>query len=104
MVNSATLCSACKRKEPFYHRVYSGEKLCKKCFAESIESKVRATISKYKMLNYNDHVAIAVSGGKDSISSLTVLAKMQQKYPRAKLTAITIDEGIIGTEMKFTNC
>jgi len=96
MVNSATFCSACKRKEPFYYRVYSGEKLCKKCFAESIESKVRATISKYKMLNYNDHVAIAVSGGKDSISLLTVLAKMQQKYPRAKLTAITIDEGIIG--------
>ncbi|NLE03469.1 MAG: hypothetical protein GX638_01525 [Crenarchaeota archaeon] len=70
--------------------------MCKKCFSESIESKVRATISKYKMLDYNDHVAIAVSGGKDSLSLLTVMAKMQKKYPRATLTAITIDEGIKG--------
>jgi len=48
------------------------------------------------MFEYNDHVAIAVSGGKDSISLLTVLARMQQRYPRAKLTAITVDEGIKG--------
>ncbi len=89
-------CSACKRKDPFFHRIYSGERLCKRCFSESIEDKVRATISKYKMLDYNDHVAIAVSGGKDSITLLEVLAKMERKYPRAKLTAVTVDEGIVG--------
>jgi uncharacterized protein (TIGR00269 family) len=89
-------CSACKRREPFFHRIYSGERLCKHCFSESIEDKVRATISKYKMLDYNDHVAIAVSGGKDSITLLEVLAKMERKYPRAKLTAVTVDEGIVG--------
>ena len=88
--------SACKRKEPFFYRVYSGERLCKKCFAESIEDKVRATIVKYKMLSYNDHVAVAVSGGKDSISLLEVLAKMERKYPRATLVAVTVDEGIKG--------
>ncbi len=48
------------------------------------------------MLNYNDRVAIAVSGGKDSISLLQVLAKMERKYPRATLVAITVDEGIRG--------
>jgi uncharacterized protein (TIGR00269 family) len=96
MVDTVTLCSACKREEAFFHRVYSGERLCKKCFAESIETKVRVTIAKYKMLNYNDNVAIAVSGGKDSVSLLNVLAKMEKKYPRATLTAITIDEGIKG--------
>ena len=91
-----TKCSACKRKEPFFHRVYSGERLCKRCFTESIEEKVRATIAKYKMLNYNDRVAVAVSGGKDSISLLQVLAKMERKYPRATLMAVTVDEGIKG--------
>jgi uncharacterized protein (TIGR00269 family) len=96
MSNSAAKCSACKRKEPFFHRTYSGERLCKKCFAESIESKVRATIVKYKMLSYNDHVAVAVSGGKDSLSMLEVLAKMERKYPRATLVAVTVDEGIAG--------
>ncbi len=89
-------CSACKRKEPFFHRVYSGEKLCKKCFSKSIENKVRATIVKYKMLGYNDRVAVAVSGGKDSITLLEVLAKMEREYPRATLAAVTVDEGIGG--------
>jgi tRNA(Ile)-lysidine synthase TilS/MesJ len=89
-------CSACKRKEAFFQRVYSGERLCKKCFTESIENKIRATIVKYKMLSYNDHVAIAVSGGKDSITLLEILAKMERKYPRATLEAVTVDEGIKG--------
>jgi uncharacterized protein (TIGR00269 family) len=48
------------------------------------------------MLDFNDHVAVAVSGGKDSISLLTVLAKMERKYPRATLVVITVDEGIVG--------
>ena len=48
------------------------------------------------MLTYKDHVAVAVSGGKDSISLLQVLSKMERKYPRATLTAITVDEGIRG--------
>ena len=96
MTAKSTKCSACKRKEAFFNRIYSGERLCKKCFAESVEDKVRATISKYKMLSFNDRVAIAVSGGKDSISLLQVLAKMERKYPRASLVAVTVDEGICG--------
>jgi uncharacterized protein (TIGR00269 family) len=102
-------CSGCKRKEPFFYRIYSGERLCKRCFAESIERKTRATIARYKMLSYNDRVAIAVSGGKDSISLLTVLAKMEKKYPRASLVAVTVDEGIKGyrdeaLEIAAANC
>jgi uncharacterized protein (TIGR00269 family) len=93
---AAAKCSACKRKDPFFHRNYSGERLCKKCFVESIEDKVRSTIVKYKMLKYNDLVAVAVSGGKDSLSLLEVLAKMERKYPRATLVAVTVDEGIAG--------
>lgn len=96
MSPAASKCSACKRREPFFHRIYSGERLCKHCFCKSIEEKVRATIAKYKMLEFNDRVAVAVSGGKDSISLLTVLAKMERKYPRAKLVAVTVDEGIAG--------
>ena len=109
MSKSPVKCSACKRKEPFFHRVYSGERLCKRCFAESIEEKVRATVAKYKMLDYKDRVAVAVSGGKDSISLLQVIAKMERKYPRATLVAITVDEGIKGyrdeaLEIAASNC
>jgi uncharacterized protein (TIGR00269 family) len=96
MSTSANKCTACKRRGAFFHRIYSGERLCKRCFAESIENKVRASIVKYKMLNFNDRVAVAVSGGKDSINLLKVLVDMERKYPRASLVAITVDEGIRG--------
>jgi len=92
----ATLCSACKRREAFYHRPYSGERLCRKCFGESIEAKVRATIARYGMFSFNDRIAVAVSGGKDSISLLQVLAKMERFRPKALLVAVTVDEGIKG--------
>jgi len=96
MSKIAAKCTACKRKDAFFFRLYSGERLCKKCFVESIEKKVRATIVKHKMLSFHDRVAIAVSGGKDSISLLNVLSQMEQKYPKASLVAVTVDEGIHG--------
>ena len=89
-------CTNCKRKEPFFFRPYSGQKICRKCFAESIETKVRATIAKYRMFSINDTIAVAVSGGKDSISMLHILAKMKTIRPETKLIAVTIDEGING--------
>src|SRR4030043_157075 len=96
MRTKATVCSACKRREAFYHRPYSGERLCRKCFGESIEAKVRATIAKYGMFNFNDRIAVAVSGGKDSISLFHVLTKMERFRPKASLVAVTVDEGITG--------
>jgi tRNA(Ile)-lysidine synthase TilS/MesJ len=97
MINVKTqLCTACKRREAFFFRPYSGQRLCKKCFVESIETKVRATIAKYGMLNFNDKIAVAISGGKDSISMLHILAKMERTRPKASLVAVTVDEGIKG--------
>jgi uncharacterized protein (TIGR00269 family) len=89
-------CTVCKRREAFFFRPYSGGKLCRKCFVGSIEGKARATISKYKMLNFDDKIAVAVSGGKDSISLLYILAKIERKYPKTSLVAVTVDEGIKG--------
>jgi uncharacterized protein (TIGR00269 family) len=48
------------------------------------------------MFKFDDKIAVAVSGGKDSVSLLNVLAMMERKYPRARLVAITVDEGMKG--------
>jgi uncharacterized protein (TIGR00269 family) len=48
------------------------------------------------MFHFDDRIAVAVSGGKDSISLLYVLAKMERFRPKASLVAVTVDEGIKG--------
>jgi len=99
-----TKCTSCKSRDAIFMRPYSGENLCGRCFKKSIERKVQVTISKYGMLERDDSLAVAVSGGKDSISLLHILAKVEKKFPEARLCAVTVDEGIKGYRdeaMKF---
>lgn len=91
-----TTCTVCKRREAFFLRAYSGELLCRRCFCQSIERKVRTTISRYKMFEPDDKVAVAVSGGKDSLSLLHIMAKIESEFPKASLSAVIVDEGIKG--------
>jgi uncharacterized protein (TIGR00269 family) len=48
------------------------------------------------MLHFDDHLAVAVSGGKDSLALLYILVKLQKFRPKTVLTAVTVDEGIGG--------
>ncbi|MDR2707196.1 MAG: TIGR00269 family protein [Nitrososphaerota archaeon] len=57
---------------------------------------MRATITRHHMLKFDEKLAVAVSGGKDSLSLLHILVKLQKYRPRTSLTAVTIDEGIRG--------
>ena len=61
------------------------------------------------MLSFDDHLAVAVSGGKDSLSLLYILAKLKCYRPKTTLTAVTVDEGIKGyrdeaLEIAAANC
>ena len=78
-----------------YTRKYSGEKLCSKCFSNSIVRKTAKTISKYNMIQHNELVAVAVSGGKDSLALLKIINEMASTH-NFQIKAITIDEGIPG--------
>jgi uncharacterized protein (TIGR00269 family) len=93
---SAIVCDVCGRGEAFFRRPYSGVSLCRKCFVESVEEKARATIAKYGMFRFDDRIAVAVSGGKDSVGLLHVLARIELRHPKARLVAVTVDEGIRG--------
>lgn len=89
-----TLCTLCKRNDAIYGRSYSGENLCGRCFCKTTEDRVRKTIVKYEMLGHKDRIMVAVSGGKDSVTLLHILAKIEKVFPDVVLCAGTVDEGI----------
>ncbi len=95
-VERGDVCSVCREGRVVYFRVYSGERLCRSCFVKTFEKRVVRTIGRYKLFNPDDRIAVAVSGGKDSLSLLYVLKKIEKRFPRASLLAVTVDEGIEG--------
>ncbi len=87
-------CTRCGGKG-FYTRRYSGETLCAPCFRDSIKEKAKKTVSKYRMIAEGERIAVAVSGGKDSLSLLKVLSEIC--HPRRnQIVAISVDEGVAG--------
>jgi uncharacterized protein (TIGR00269 family) len=48
------------------------------------------------MLQEEDRIAVAISGGKDSAVLLDILHKIESNFPKSEIVAVTIDEGIRG--------
>ncbi len=88
-------CSKCGDKAVF-HRKYEGSYLCSKHFIASVESKVKKTIRKDKMIERGDRIAFALSGGKDSSAVLYLIKKVFSERGDLEFFAISIDEGIPG--------
>ena len=60
---------------------------------------MRRCADDYRMIEPNDKIAVGVSGGKDSLTLLALLAEMRKYYPQPyDLTAITIDMGLAGMD------
>ncbi len=89
------LCSRCG-KGAFYLQPYSGNSFCRRCYTQALEKRVRDHINKRRLLRPNDRIAVAVSGGKDSVSLLHILVQIEEEFPKSELVAISIDEGIEG--------
>ena len=92
-------CQRCSKTAVAYHK-YSNAHLCKPHFIEDVERKIKRDIRKFKMVEKGDRIAVALSGGKDSIALLYILHKIFQKRSDIELSAITIDEGIRGYRKK----
>ena len=78
----------------------AGEKLCKNHFIEYFEGKVFKTIRQFDLIGRKEHLGVALSGGKDSLTLLHLLSKLSKQNPKIKLTAIAINEGIHGYRAK----
>lgn len=60
---------------------------------------MRRCIDDYRMIEEGDRIAVGVSGGKDSLTLLTVLAALREYYPRHfELEALSIDMGLGGMD------
>lgn len=92
-------CQRCGKNAVAYQK-YSNAHLCKPHFIQDVERKIKRDIRKFKMVERGDRIAVALSGGKDSIVLLYMLHKLFQKRPDIELSAITIDEGIKGYREK----
>ena len=86
-------CSKCGNPKVIIKKEQSGQLLCKDCFIESIEKKVIKTVKKEKLLDKGDKVLVALSGGKDSVTTLEILNSFREMNI-IDICAVTVDEGI----------
>lgn len=83
---------ACGQPSVYFAR-YSGEQLCAEHFREFVERRVRRELRKQGPFK-RGRIAVAISGGKDSVVALRLLHETFRDNPAVRLHAVTIDEGI----------
>ncbi len=70
---------------------------------KSVEGKVRKACDLYELIDDGDHIAVGVSGGKDSVALLHILASFRQYSPKQfSLHALIIDPQFNSTETDYT--
>ena len=87
---------ACACGEPAVHHArYSGERLCAAHFQRSVEKRVKRELRKQGPFPPGTRIAVALSGGKDSVVTLRLLHETFHGT-RVQVVAASIDEGIAG--------
>lgn len=66
-------CRKCQKIKEGVHLKSYNLKICLDCFLDFFRKRVKETIEKFKMFEKKDKVAVAISGGKDSMALARVL-------------------------------
>lgn len=86
-------CDKCSEKKAIT-LTYGPHHFCETHFTEFFEKRFRKCIRVNKLIGKNEKIAVGVSGGKDSVVLLNLLADTLPK--RNKIIGVSIDEGIKG--------
>lgn len=87
-------CSKCGEPAVTFIR-YSGMHLCRGHFLHFFERRAKLAVARQGRLPHGT-IAVALSGGKDSVACLHFLEKVARENPKVDLVAISVDEGIAG--------
>lgn len=93
----------CGRKA-IYKRREDKQGYCGFCISRIIEKTFKETTSKTKLIEDDDKIAVAISGGKDSSVLLQLMHKTFKDNPNVELIPILIDEGVQGYRDKSIEC
>lgn len=88
-------CDNCNRDAITFIR-YNGAHLCEEHFVKYFEKRVKREIRKQINLYPGDKVAVAVSGGKDSMVTLRMLHETFRDRKDIEVHALSCDEGAKG--------
>ena len=83
----------CGRPAILYRR-YEGRYYCDHCLSKQVERNFKKTIGINRLIEKNDRICVALSGGKDSSSLLYLFWKVFRNRKDLKIFALIIDEGI----------
>lgn len=75
---------------------YNGSHLCEDHFRSYVERRVKREVRKQINVHSGDTIAVAVSGGKDSMVTLHMMDMIFRERGDVSICAISIDEGIEG--------
>src|SRR3989338_687746 len=79
-------------KSAIHYRDWEKKFYCGPCLSRHVERTFKHTIRKSELIKNSKKIAVAVSGGKDSNTTLYLMSKIKA----VELIAISIDEGIAG--------
>ncbi len=90
-----SVCDKCGKNPVIFIR-YSGQHLCADHFLDLLRRRVKKEMRLQRVFRKGRKIAVAVSGGKDSLLLLKLTHEIASVFKESDLVAVTIDEGIGG--------